>query len=105
MKIFQLFTREDLTVTPAKPAKSVSALSGDPAGEQGRGQQTASSDGAAASAEWDGVERRNSPDRRSKERREQGQENLLDTRTGNDRRHYGRRSTDRPPKGRLFIKV
>lgn len=105
MKLFQLFSNAERTVTPSRPAAQITVLPGSVAGTP-LGAQPAPADARSlAEAEWDGVERRSNPERRSSDRRQQGQKGPLDTRTGEDRRHYGRRSTDPPPAGRLKIKV
>ncbi|MBS1156484.1 MAG: hypothetical protein H6R07_2408 [Proteobacteria bacterium] len=105
MKLFQLFSNEERTVTPSRPAAQVTVLPGGVAGTPPEAPAAPADARSLAGAEWDGVERRSNPDRRSSDRRQQGLKGLLDTRTGDDRRHYGRRSTDHPPAGRLKIKV
>jgi len=107
MNILQLLSMESRVVTPSKPSPSIAALPEDAASDQ-RGPPSASGNVSGpvnANIEWDGIERRNQPDRRAKDRRQQGQESPLDTRTGNDRRRDGRRNTDPPSVGRLSIKI
>jgi hypothetical protein len=47
-----------------------------------------------ASRHWNGVERRQSSDRRQEDRRQYRSVSMLDTRTQSDRRRHGRRFSD-----------
>lgn len=105
MNIFQLFLRDDRTIPPPGLASPLPALSRDTARESHGQPPTANDAGLLASAGWDGTDRRNNTERRSSDRRQQGQESPLDTRTGNDRRRDGRRATDQQPVVHLSIKI
>ncbi len=70
--------------------------------EAGEGPRTTINDNT--DDHWDSSERR-SQDRRQSPRRQENQEALLNTRSGQDRRRGGRRATDQLQAGGLFIKA
>lgn len=110
MKLFFPLTPDDLTVRqlgPINPSEAIGERLArkkaprtlhhlEPSAPEGRDDR---------SEEWDGTERRSSQDRRQRDRRDEAHDTLLDTRSGQDRRHEGRRSTDAKPPGHFDFKA
>ncbi len=94
------FTLHPFSVTAAYPPDSLQSLrQGD-----GRTDNRAPTVVNVYSQPWDGTERRKA-DRRRQDRRLDSQDVLLDTRTSQDRRRQGRRSTDSLPLGAFSFKA
>ena len=108
MKLFFPLTPDDLTVRqlgPANPREAIGERLARKKAPRTLHRLESSGQDNHASESWDGVERRSGEDQRQHNRRDEQHATPLDTRSGHDRRHEGRRSIDPNPPGHFDFKA